>query len=253
MSDKGMLRGRVALVTGASRGIGAATARLLAAEGARVGVNYHSSREAAEALVKEIGASGGKALAVKADATDQAQVKAMVAEVEAGLGSVDILVSNAGARFKTVPFAEAAWPDFEAKLLGEAKGAFFACQAVLPSMLSRGSGSIILISSGLSRRPGPGFSSHTMAKSALDGLAKALAFELGPSGIRVNVVAPGLTLTDATSHLPEAAKEASAKTAPLRRNGLPEDVAGAVLMLASDQARMVTGAYVSTGGGALML
>ncbi len=249
----GRLDNRVALVTGASRGIGAATVKLLAAEGARVCVNYHQSEAAARKVVAEIEAAGGKAIAVQADACDKAQVEAMVAKVSAAFGPVDTLVINASMSFPTVPFLEYPWDAFEKKLVGELKAAFFAARAVVPGMVEKKSGAIVAISSGLSRHPGDGFIAHTTAKSGLDGFMKSLAHELGPKGIRVNVVAPGLTLTDATSRLPEAAKEMSARSAPLRRNGLPEDIAGAVLMMVSDDARFVTGAYISASGGRLML
>jgi 3-oxoacyl-[acyl-carrier protein] reductase len=125
--------------------------------------------------------------------------------------------------------------------------------AVVPSMRARHSGSIIAISSTLSRHAGPGFSAHSTAKSGLDGLVRALALELGPLGIRVNVVAPGLTETDATAGLPDQVKQYTVRSTPLGRIGQPEDVAGAVLMLASDQTRFVTGTYVPVNGGAFML
>jgi len=246
------LDGRVALVTGASRGIGAATAKLLASEGARVCVNYNKSEQAARAVVEEIVARGGRALAVQADACDEAQVGAMVARAREALGPVDTLVINASMTFPTCPFVEYLWEAFEKKLVGELKAAFFASKAVVPDMIAKGSGCIVGISSGLSRVPGDGFCAHTTAKSGLDGFMKSLAYELGPKGIRVNVVAPGLTLTDATARLPDQAKEASARTTPLRRNGVPEDIAGAVLMMVSDDARFVTGAYLPVSGGRLM-
>jgi len=118
--------------------------------------------------------------------------------------------------------------------------------------VERRKGSVIAISSGLSRHPGEGFVAHSTAKSGLDAFAKSLALELGPHGIRVNVVAPGLTLTDATSFLPQKDKDWMAQATPMKRNGLPEDVAGAVLFLASDEARFVSGAYIPVSGGSHM-
>jgi 3-oxoacyl-[acyl-carrier protein] reductase len=247
------LEGRVVLVTGASRGIGAATARLLAKNGARVAVNYSQSEAAARGVVQSITAEGGHALAVGADVRDGAAVAAMVRQVEADLGPVDTLVANASIRFPMVPFVEMAWEGFEAKLVGELKAAFHSCKAVVPDMIERRRGCIIFVSSGLSRRPGPGFSAHTTAKSGLDGFAKALALELGPQGVRVNVVAPGLTRTDAIAHMSEQALAAAGRGTPLGRVAEPEDVAGAVLMLASEEARFVTGTYLSVSGGSLML
>jgi 3-oxoacyl-[acyl-carrier protein] reductase len=250
--DAMMLEGRVVLVTGASRGIGAASARLLAQHGARVAVNYHASEEAARTVVAAIAAEGGKALAVRADVRDAAAVQAMVERVEGELGAVDTLVGNASISFPVAPFLEYRWEAFEQKLVGELKAAFLCCKAVAPGMVKRKQGCIILISSGLSRRPGPGFCAHSTAKSGLDGFAKSLALELGPAGIRVNVVAPGLTITDSTAHMSEPVRQASAKSTPLQRNGAPEDVAGAVLMLASEEARFISGAYLPVSGGSLM-
>jgi len=247
------MKGKVALVTGASRGIGKATAMLLAAEGAAVGINYFQSESAAVAVVEEIMKAGGRAIAIKADVRDQEQVRSMVEEVEKNLGPVDILVSNASIGFPVKPFTEFSWPEFEAKLTGELKSTFFCCQAVLPNMIGRKSGSIIAISSTLSRHSSPGFIAHSTAKSGLDAFVRSLAEEVGPFGVRVNVVAPGLTLTDATAWLPEEQKSMIAGMAPLQRNALPEDIAGVVLAVASDHSRFLTGCYIPVSGGLLML
>jgi 3-oxoacyl-[acyl-carrier protein] reductase len=248
-----MLAHRVALVTGGSRGIGAATSRLLAAHGASVVVNYKENEFAARQVVEKIEGAGGRALALKADVRDGAAVRAMVDEASRILGPIDTLVSNASIGFPMKPFSEYSWAEFESKLSGELKAAFNCCQAVLPSMRERRSGCIIAVSSTLSRRPGPGFSAHSAAKSGLDGLMRALALELGPFGIRVNVVAPGLTETDATARLPSPVKVATAQTVPLGRLGQPLDVAGAVLMLATDSLAFVSGAYLAVNGGAFMI
>uniref|UniRef100_B8HNY0 Short-chain dehydrogenase/reductase SDR n=1 Tax=Cyanothece sp. (strain PCC 7425 / ATCC 29141) TaxID=395961 RepID=B8HNY0_CYAP4 len=248
-----LMRDRIVLITGASRGIGAATAQLLGQHGAAVGVNYYGSEAAAQEVVSRIRSEGGRAIAVKADVREPEQVNAMVQEVGDSLGAIDTLVINANANFPIAPFVDYRWEDFEAKLSGELKGAFFPCKAVIPSMVEHQRGCIIAVSSGLSRHPSQGFSAHSTAKSGLDALIKSLALELGPHGIRANVVAPGLTLTDATARLSQADKEAAAQTVPLRRNGLPEDVAGAILLLAAEPARFITGAYVPVSGGVQML
>jgi 3-oxoacyl-[acyl-carrier protein] reductase len=241
------LKGNVALVTGASRGIGAAVARALAAQGAAVAVNYFGSETAAKALVAEIQAAGGHAMAVKADARDKTQVEAMAAAVKAELGSIGILVLNAAVSFPMKGILEYPWEAFEAKVLGEMGAAFHGCRAVVPQMLERKKGAIIAITSGLARNPGWGFCAHSAAKAGLEGFVRALAFELGPMGIRVNAVAPGLTLTDATADLPEKHKQAAAEHTPLRRNGHAEDVAEAVVGLL--QAGFVTGATLPVNGG----
>ncbi|MCE1274364.1 MAG: 3-oxoacyl-ACP reductase FabG [Chlorobiales bacterium] len=247
------MKGKVALVTGASRGIGRAIARLLASEGAAVAVNYFQSAAAANELVNEIVETGENALAVRADVRDEEQVRAMVAEVENNLGPIDILVCNASIGFPVKPFTEFSWDEFEAKLCGELKSTFFSCQAVLPGMIERKSGNIIAISSTLSRHSSQGFIAHSTAKSGLDAFIRSLAVEVGPFGIRANIVAPGLTLTDATAWLPEEQKAMMAEMTPLKRVALPEDVAGAVLAIASDHSSFVTGCYLPVSGGMLTL
>lgn len=248
-----LLPNRIVLVTGASRGIGRAIAKLLAQHGAAVGVNYYSNESAAQQVVDEIVTTGGKALAVQADVREMSQVEAMVQQVSSAFGAIDTLILNANASFKIAPFMEQTWQEFEAKLVGEIQSAFYPCKAVLPSMIERKSGCIIAISSITSRHADPGFSAHTTAKSGLDGFVKSLATELGPDGIRVNAIAPGVTLTDALASQPQDWQESVAQMTPLRRNGQPEDIAGAVLLLASEPARFITGTYLMVNGGSQML
>jgi 3-oxoacyl-[acyl-carrier protein] reductase len=241
------LAGNVALVTGASRGIGAAVATALAAEGALVAVNYFGSEAAARELIRKIEDAGGTALAVKADARDRTQLAAMAATVKAELGPIGILVLNAAITFPMAGFLEYPWEAFEAKLTGELGAAFHGCRAVVPHMLERKGGAIVTITSGLARSPGWGFCAHSAAKAGLEGFTRALAYELGPLGIRVNAVAPGLTLTDATAHILDKHKKAAADQSPLRRNGLAEDVAEAVVGIL--RSGFVTGVTLPVNGG----
>ena len=247
-----ILRDKVAIVTGSSRGIGAATAKLLATQGAKVTVNYLHNCEKGEKLADEIARAGGQAILVRADVTVREEVEVMVRTTESALGPVDILVNNAGIHFPIMPFVQYRWEDFEKKILGEMKALYYPCQAVVPGMIQRGRGCIVNISSGLSRVPGEGFVAHSTAKSALDGFSKSLAQELGPHGVRVNVVAPGATDTDAIAFMSKEMREKVAARTPLRRFGQPEDVAGAVLFYCADWSRFVTGTYLPVCGGIQM-
>ncbi|MFH1372192.1 MAG: 3-oxoacyl-ACP reductase family protein [bacterium] len=247
-----LLQQKVAIVTGSSRGIGAATAKLLAANGAKVVVNYAQNKEQGEKVLNEIVEAKGNAILVKADVTVREEVESMVRRTETELGPVDILVNNANMSFPIMPFVEFQWEDFERKILNEMKASFHCCQVVLPSMIERKKGSIINVSSGLSRMPGFGFVAHSSAKSALDAFSKSLAMELGPHGITVNVVAPGLTITDATANQPKEMHDAIAAHTPLKRLAEPEDIAGAVLFYCVDWSKYVTGTYLPVSGGMQM-
>ena len=247
------LKGKVALVTGGGRGIGAATAKALAAHGARVAVNFLCGQETADDVLKAIREKGGTAMLACADVRDRAAVNAMVQTVTKELGGIDILVNNANISFPVKPFTDFSWEEYEAKLLGEMKALVNCSQAVLPGMLKKKYGKLILVSSSLSRSPGPGFSAHAAAKGAMDSIAKVMATELGPQGITVNVIGPGLTLTDATKHQPREMHEQIASFTPLRRLGMPDDVAGVAVFLASRLADYVNGQYIPVNGGAFMV
>jgi len=247
------LKNKVALITGASRGIGAATARTLSYHGANVVVNYCNSEAEAQKLVAEISLNGNKAIAVKADVTNRHEVSEMIQQALESFGFIDTLVLNAHILFPIRSFTEYKWEEFEFKVMGETKALFYPCKAVIPSMIKHKQGSIIAVSTTLSRFPREGFCAHSTAKSALDAFVRSLALELGPYGIRVNAVAPGLIQTDATSYLLEEELDAIAQTTPLRRNGVPEDVANSILFLASEEAKFITGAYLPIGGGAYLL
>ncbi|MFC1852427.1 SDR family NAD(P)-dependent oxidoreductase, partial [candidate division CSSED10-310 bacterium] len=231
---------------------GAATAKLLAQQGAKVGVNYVQACQQGQEVVSEITAQGGEALLVCADVREPQHIEKMVAEVKQAFGPIDILINNANMSFPILPFTKYSWEDFERKIVSELKASFHTCKAVVPDMVERHSGCIINVSSGLSKSPGPGFIAHSSAKAALDAFTRGLALELGPHGIRVNVIAPGLTLTDATAHQPKEMHEAIARQTPLCRLAEPEDVAGAIMFYCTDWARFVTGTYLPVCGGSQM-
>lgn len=247
------LKDRVAIVTGGSRGIGAASARALGAHGASVVVNYLSRNDKAEEVASHINAGGGRAVIFQADVRDRGAVDAMVEAAVSEFGRLDVLVNNANINFAMKPFAELSWKEMEDKLVGEMKAMFNCGQAAAGPMIKNGSGKLIFISSSLSRAAAPGFSAHAAAKAAMDSLARVMAMELGPSGIRVNVVGPGLTLTDATSGQPAEMHERIASFTPLRKIADPEDIAGAVLFLASSLSDHMTGQYLAVGGGSFMI
>jgi 3-oxoacyl-[acyl-carrier protein] reductase len=251
-------QGQVILVTGASRGIGAAIARAFAAEGGFVVVNYLRNEAAAEAVVADCKAAGGDAWAIRADVGDVAQVQALVAQVQSELGRIDVLVNNAFAPYRFDPeqrkrFWETEWADYQAQFEGAVRTTHQLTQAVLPGMRQRAQGCIINLASDLVERPVVPYHDYATAKSALVGYSRNLAAELGPLGIRVNCVAPGLVYpTEASRATKEDVKEAIVAQTPLRRIARPEDVAGPVLFLASDWSRFMTGQVLVVDGGLVM-
>jgi 3-oxoacyl-[acyl-carrier protein] reductase len=247
------LKGKVILVTGAGRGIGAAIATALAHQGADVIINFYKNKAKAEELLGRIKKNNGSGMIIQADVRDRDQVNRMADTIIKEYGKIDVLVNNANIDFPVKPFTELSWEDIEAKITGEMRALYNASQAVLKDMLKRKQGKLIFISSGLSRRPGYGFSAHAAAKSAVDGIAKVMALELGMQGITVNVVGPGLTLTDAISRQPEEMLKRAADANPLKRIGKPGDIAGAVVFLASSLSDYITGQYIPVNGGSFMI
>lgn len=237
---------RVAQVTGASRGLGAVTARHLATAGWAVAVNYRSDADGARRVVDEIAASGGTARAYAADVTDESAVRDLLGRIEADLGPVLCLVANATGPQPVGSVEQLAWQDHLDQLIFFVKSPTLLVQGALPAMRRHGSGRVILIGSDMVDRVVPGWSAYSAAKAAEAELAKVWARELGPYGITVNSVAPGWIPverhagTDTADYLAEV---------PLGRIGTPDDIAGVVAFLASDAAGYVTAQTIRVNGG----
>jgi 3-oxoacyl-[acyl-carrier protein] reductase len=241
------LEGKAALVTGASRGIGRAIALRLAQDGASIVVNYSGSAEAAQRVVAEIEAAGGRAVAVQADVSKPADVERLFDETVRHFGRLDILVNNAGVFF-TKPLVEVGEAEFDRIFAVNVKGTFFACQEAA-KRLSDG-GRIVNFSSSTTAMMLPRYSAYVATKGAVEQLSHVLAKELGPRGITVNVFSPGPTDTELfSSDKTEEDKRRFAQMAALGRLGQPQDIADVVAFLASDDARWITGQNIRTNGG----
>ncbi|MGI5143652.1 MULTISPECIES: SDR family NAD(P)-dependent oxidoreductase [unclassified Streptomyces] len=245
--------GRVALVTGASSGIGAATARVLAARGMRMVVNYLRSSKSAEEVVADIEAAGGQAMAVQADVREVAAVESMVEQVQAAWGGIDVLVHNALIPYAVKSFQDMTWEELGGKLDAEMHAAFAVTKAVLPAMKEQGWGRIIYLGTGLSRRPREGMIALGTAKAALEQFARYLAQELGPQGITVNIVAPGpVESRIAADVFDDAQKQRQVAATPLGRLAHPADVAQAVAFYAGEDNAFMTGTTAAVNGGMSM-
>ena len=244
---------RVAVVTGASRGIGQACATLLAERGMRTVVNYRSSRDEADGVVAAIEAAGGEAFAARADVTDAAAVDHLVEEVRERWGGIDVLVHNALIPFAVTSFEDLTWEQLGGKLDQEMRAAFLMTKAVTPHMVDRRRGRLVYISTGLARRPRPGMIALGTAKAALGQFVRYVALELGPSGITANIVAPStVDETWATEAVGTEAVEQIAAATPLGRLVRPIDVARTVAFFAGDEAAFTTGSYAPVNGGLAM-
>ncbi|MCY0865082.1 MAG: SDR family oxidoreductase [Sulfobacillus sp.] len=243
------LSGKVALVTGGSRGIGAATSVLLAEHGARVAVNYVHNAASARQLVDRIHQAGGDALEIAADVRIPDEVHRLVETIVDRWGRLDILINNAGMSFVMKPIADMTWDEFAQKLNDEMKSAFLVTQTVTQIMKAQRYGRLVYIASGLAKRPAPGMAAHGSAKAALVQFARYVAQEYGPYGITANVISPGLVKTDATQFQPEDRLSQIAAQTPLGHVARPEDVARAVMMFVGDYTDFVTGAYLPVNGG----
>lgn len=239
---------RTVLITGASRGIGAETARLFAKHGYAVGVNYCHSRRRAEVLADQLRALGVPVGLYAADVSNKAQVDRMVTEFLADFGHIDALVCNAGIARQGLfsDITEASWRE----MMGvDLDGVFYCCQAVLPDMLHRKAGRIVTLSSMWGQVGASCEVAYSAAKAGVIGLTKALAKELGPSGVTVNCVAPGIIETEMNGRLSQADKDALAEETPLERLGTALDVARAVWFLASEEGGFFTGQVLAPNGG----
>ena len=244
---------RVALVTGASRGIGRATAELLARAGARVAVNYRSDDARAEEFVRETRAAGGEALALAGDVSRPDEARQLVRDVVSAWGRLDVLVNNAGV-WEENPAGAADVDAWDRTFAINVRGAFIVTDAAIPHV-QREAGSIVFVSSTAGQRGEARHSAYAASKGALISYTKSLAAELGPRGIRVNCVAPGWIETAMTAKVlaDSVAREEIERSIPVGRVGRPEDVAGTILFLVSDLARHVQGEVVNVNGGSVLI
>ena len=243
----------VAIVTGASRGIGRAIAAALAASGHRVVLSYRDREDQAAGLVERIRAAGGEAVAVRADVGQPTEADALVRTALDTFGQVDVLVNNAGVHLPGVPLAAVRWEEWERLLRVNLSGPLRLIQAVIPQMRERRRGHIVNIYSNVSQRLPAGSGPYTMSKVGLEALTRILAKEEGPHGIRVNAIAPGPIRTDMLEESlkvmgPERA-EAFIRSVPLGRTGQPEEIASVVVFLVSDAASFITGQIIYVNGG----
>ncbi|WP_038055909.1 3-oxoacyl-[acyl-carrier-protein] reductase [Thermodesulfobacterium hydrogeniphilum] len=242
------LEGKLALVTGASRGIGRAIAYEFAKEGADVIINFRGSEDKAKELAQEIEKLGKKAYLAKFDVSDFEEVKKNIKKIEDNIGNINILVNNAGITRDTL-FLRMKEDDWDKVLKTNLYSVFYVTQAVLPMMMKERWGRIINISSVVAFTGNPGQTNYAAAKAGIIGFTKALALEVAGRNITVNVVAPGYIETDMTANLPDKVKNAFIEGIPLKRPGTPEEVAYLVSFLASQKANYITGCVFHINGG----
>jgi len=242
--------GRVVIVTGASRGIGAATARLFGSRGYAVVVNYLADAAKAETVVADIEAGGGRAMAIQGDVRDAAAVERIVTSAVDQYGGVHALVNNAMGVMAAKPVAESSWDDFQSQIDGAIKATLLCCQCVIPLMEQQGGGAIINVGSTYALGVPPAkMAAYVTAKAGLIGLTRALAVECAARKIRVNMVSPSPVDTDLWAGVPPRMKDMMAAQHPMKRLGRPEDVAEAVYFLASEASAYVAGTNLIVSGG----
>ncbi|WP_026695674.1 3-oxoacyl-ACP reductase [Peribacillus kribbensis] len=252
------LKDKVVLITGASRGIGAAIARKFASEGSFVIINYLSNKHLAEDIAADIETRGGQAAAIQADVTDFEQVNEMMAHIIENFGTIDVVVNNALSHYTFNPRTrktawEMEWDDYNQQWEGNVHGAYNICRAAMPFMKEQMYGRIINIVSNLIDFPVIPYHDYSTAKMALLGFTRNLAKELGAFGITVNAVSPGLTYpTDSSAETKDDVRESIIHLTPMRRLASPEDIAGSVLFFASDLSAFITGQCLHVDGGLVM-
>ncbi len=246
-----MLKGKCAIVTGAARGIGKAIALKLASLGANIVLNYRSSEEEAKIVASEIEKMGVEVLTVKGDISKLEDVENIISEAKNKFGIIDIIVNNAGITKDTL-ILRMKEKDFDDVIDVNLKGVFNCLKSITPVMVKQRHGKIINISSVVGVAGNAGQVNYAASKAGVIGMTKSLAKELGARGINVNAVAPGFIETDMTSVLGEKVKEEAKKNIPLKRFGTPEDVAGVVAFLASENSNYVTGQVINIDGGMVM-
>jgi 3-oxoacyl-[acyl-carrier protein] reductase len=242
---------RAALVTGGAGGIGAAISHVLAAHGTAVAVHHHRSDDRARRLVQEIAASGGTAVAIKADLASPGEASALVESTVSHLGGLSVIVHNASPRIAAAPLASMRWAYVEEQINLQVRAGFELVQASVPH-LAKGSRIVFITSQVVEGPPTPGWGAYAIAKSAITTMARYLAAELGPSGITVNCVAPGMTDTGFIGDIPEKAQLMAARSTPLRRLAAAGDIAAAVAYLTGPGGAHVTGQTIAVNGGAVM-